>query len=441
MFKKRNLHPLSFLKVDRLGEVHRQLLHHLRGRLEHLGERAQPKNKALESDSHDSRLCPGMNELDALKRQGLLRSLRPVSRPAPPLIEIDGKTLINFSSNDYLGFSQHPALVQAATEALNNYGTGSTASRLVCGSLDLFHEFEETIARLKKTEASLTFANGYATAMGTIPALVGKGDTIILDKLSHACLIDAAKLSGATLRVFPHNDLSKLERLLTTSSGRTLIVTESVFSMDGDLAPLAAIVSLKERFGALLLLDEAHAIGVLGPTGQGLAEGLGLQDQIDFQMGTLGKALGSAGGYLASSREWIDLLINKARSFIYSTAPPPSQAAASLAALNLLQTEEGQAIRAKLKKNISTFNVGRSILDAPSPIVPHLIGDNEAALAASKKLLDAGFLVPAIRFPTVPRGTARLRITLSAAHSSEQIENLSDVLNSIQNPLTSSLAP
>jgi 7-keto-8-aminopelargonate synthetase-like enzyme len=200
-----------------------------------------------------------MNELDALKRQGLLRSLRPVSRPAPPLIEIDGKTLINFSSNDYLGFSQHPALVQAATEALNNYGTGSTASRLVCGSLDLFHEFEETIARLKKTEASLTFANGYATAMGTIPALVGKGDTIILDKLSHACLIDAAKLSGATLRVFPHNDLSKLERLLTTSSGRTLIVTESVFSMDGDLAPLAAIVSLKERFGALLLLDEAHA--------------------------------------------------------------------------------------------------------------------------------------------------------------------------------------
>jgi 7-keto-8-aminopelargonate synthetase-like enzyme len=158
-------------------------------------------------------------------------------------------------------------------------------------------------------------------------------------------------------------------------------------------------------------------------------------------MGTLGKALGSAGGYLASSREWIDLLINKARSFIYSTAPPPSQAAASLAALNLLQTEEGQAIRAKLKKNISTFNVGRSILDAPSPIVPHLIGDNEAALAASKKLLDAGFLVPAIRFPTVPRGTARLRITLSAAHSSEQIENLSDVLNSIQNPLTSSLAP
>jgi 8-amino-7-oxononanoate synthase len=369
-----------------------------------------------------------MDELDALKKQGLLRSLRQVSHPAPPLVKIDERTLINFSSNDYLGLSQHPALVQAATETLKNYGTGSTASRLVCGSLDLFHELEKTIARLKKTEAALTFANGYATAMGTIPALVRKGDTIILDKLSHACLIDAAKLSGATLRVFPHNDLSKLERLLTTASGRTLIVTESVFSMDGDLAPLAEIVSLKERFGAFLLLDEAHAIGILGPTGQGLAEELGLQDRIDFQMGTFGKALGSAGGYLAASREWIDLLINKARSFIYSTAPPPSQAAASLAALNLLQTEEGQAIRAKLKKNISTFKVGRSILGTPSPIVPHIIGNNEAALAASKKLLDAGFLVTAIRFPTVPRGTARLRITLSAAHSSEQIEKLSVAL-------------
>ncbi|MDB4392874.1 8-amino-7-oxononanoate synthase [Akkermansiaceae bacterium] len=264
-----------------------------------------------------------MEELDHLREKGLLRNLRRVSSPARPLVTIGGRELVNFSSNDYLGLSRHPALVEAASDALLKYGTGSTASRLVCGSLDIYHELEETIAQLKKTEAALSFANGYATAMGTIPALVGKGDTVILDKLSHACLIDAAKLSDATLRVFPHNDLAKLERLLGTATGRVLVVTESVFSMDGDLAPLAEIVELKERFGALLLLDEAHAIGVLGPTGQGLAEALGAQEKVDFQMGTLGKAIGSAGGYLAASQEWIDLLINKARSFIYSTAPHP----------------------------------------------------------------------------------------------------------------------
>ncbi|MGJ8695874.1 MAG: 8-amino-7-oxononanoate synthase [Verrucomicrobiaceae bacterium] len=357
------------------------------------------------------------DELAQLRDAGLLRSLRKTSSPAPPLVTLDGRELINFSSNDYLGLSRHPALVSAATAALEKYGTGSTASRLVCGSLDIYHQLEETIARLKKSQAALTFANGYATALGTIPALVGKGDTVILDKLSHASLIDAARLSGATLRVFPHNDLNKLEKLLTSGKNRTLIITESVFSMDGDLAPLAEIIELKERHNALLLLDEAHAIGVLGPTGQGLAEQLGLQDRVDFQMGTLGKALGSAGGYLAASQDWIDLLINKARSFIYSTAPPPSQAAASLAALHLLSTPEGQAIRKKLHSNISNFN-------SPSPIIPLIIGENQAALDASKTLLDAGFLVPAIRYPTVPRGTARLRITLSAAHSIEQINAL-----------------
>ena len=358
-----------------------------------------------------------MKELDELREQGLLRSLRKIASPRPPLVELDGRTLVNFSSNDYLGLSQHPALVAAAQKALTTYGTGSTASRLVCGSLDLAHELEEKIATLKKTEAAITFANGYATAMGSIPAIVGKGDTVILDKLSHACLIDAAKLSGATLRVFPHNHLGKLEKLLSAATGRVLIVTESVFSMDGDLCPLAEIIDLKERFGAHLLLDEAHALGVLGNNGMGLAEELGLQERIDFQMGTLGKALGSAGGYLAASREWIDLLINKARSLIYSTAPPPAQVAASLAALELLVTEEGQTIRARLLKNLTRF-------DHSTPIVPIIIGENEDALTASQMLLKEGFLVPAIRYPTVPRGTARLRVTVSAAHSDEQISQV-----------------
>ncbi|MFT6864540.1 MAG: 8-amino-7-oxononanoate synthase, partial [Akkermansiaceae bacterium] len=246
-------------------------------------------------------------ELSRLAEQGLHRSLRPITSPDLPEVTLDGRRVINFSSNDYLGFAQHPKLIEAATKALRNYGTGSTASRLVSGSLDIFHQLEEKIASGKKAEAALTFANGYTTAMGAIPAIVGKGDTVILDKLAHACLIDAARLSGATLRVFPHNDVTKLEKLLISGKGRTLIVTESVFSMDGDLCPLRDIVSLKEKHGALLLLDEAHAVGVLGPTGQGLAEELGLQNQVDFQMGTLGKALGSAGGYLAASRVWIDL--------------------------------------------------------------------------------------------------------------------------------------
>jgi|TARA_B110000914_G_scaffold82862_1_gene72947 8-amino-7-oxononanoate synthase len=355
--------------------------------------------------------------LSSLEEKGLLRSLRQISSPSPPKVVINDHELINFSSNDYLGLSQHPALVEAASKAIRDYGTGSTASRLVCGSLDLFHRLEEQIASGKKTEAALTFANGYATAMGTIPALVGKNDTIILDKLAHACLIDAAKLSGATLRIFPHNDLNKLAKLLNSSKGRTLIVTESVFSMDGDLCPLADIVSLKEKYGALLLLDEAHSVGVLGPNGHGLAEELGLQEKIDFQMGTMGKALGSAGGYLAASRAWIDLLINKARSFIYSTAPPPAQAAASLAALKILVSPEGAEKRRTLLSLCRLF-------DSPTPIVPRIIGENDEAIAASINLFKKGFLVPAIRYPTVPRGTARLRITLSSSHTIPQVSEL-----------------
>lgn len=361
------------------------------------------------------------DELTDLEQRGLLRGLRPIRNPDLPTVELQGRKLINFSSNDYLGLSQHPILIEAATKALRDYGTSSTASRLICGSLEIFHQLEEKIATLKKAEAALTFANGFVTAMGIIPALIGKGDTVILDKLAHACLIDAAKLSGATLRIFPHNDLNKLEKLLTSSNGRTLIVTESVFSMDGDLCPLSEIVKLKEKYGALLFLDEAHAIGILGQTGQGLAEKLGLQNQIDFQMGTLGKSLGSAGGYLASSRSWIDLFINKTRSLIYSTAPPPSQAAASLAALDLLNSPEGIERRGRLKTYSDSFG-------SPTPIIPKIIGENRSALAASDSLLKSGFLVPAIRYPTIPRGTARLRITLSAAHTTENLNDLKEAL-------------
>lgn len=372
------------------------------------------------------------DELRELDSHDLLRGLRVVSSPRHPHLRVERREVLNFASNDYLGLAQHPTLTEAAIRATKDYGTGSTASRLICGSLDIFHELEEHLATVKQAEAALTFANGFATATGTIPALVGRGDTIILDKLSHACLIDAARLSGATLRVFPHNDLNKLEKLLISGKGRSLVITESVFSMGGDLCPLEKIVALKEQHGALLLLDEAHATGVLGPNGYGLAEELGLQDRIDFQMGTLGKALGSAGGYFAASRQWIDLLINKARSFIYSTAPPPSQAAASLAALRLLRTNEGQSLRDKLKANLSIFRSQILDLESPPPIIPHVVGDNATALATSRALFEQGFLVPAVRYPTVPKNTARLRITLTAAHQREQIEDLRNAINSLK---------
>lgn len=374
-------------------------------------------------------------ELSQLQSQGLLRTLTSRGASSPPwLTGGDGKELLNFSSNDYLGLSQHSALREASIAATNRFGTGATASRLVCGTFCYHRELEEEIARLKESENALLFANGYSTALGTITAVVGKGDTVILDKLSHACLIDAARLSGATLRVFPHNDLNRLQSILENTvkksapETRILIVTESVFSMDGDLSPLADIVTLKEKYGALLLVDEAHALGVLGAQGLGLAEELSLQDRIDFQMGTLGKAAGSAGGYLAASQAWVELLTNRARSFIYSTAPPPAQVAASLAALRLITSPEGETLRQTLRQNVQQLGRSPSNQNLPTPIVPLILGDNQRALNAARTLKTAGLLIPAIRYPTVPRNTARLRITLSAAHTSEHITRLQEAL-------------
>lgn len=361
------------------------------------------------------------DELQELAEASLLRQLRRTDRDAD---------LVNFSSNDYLGLSRHPDLITASAEALHRYGTGATASRLVCGTHDYHEELEERIAEAKGTTRALTFSTGFATAMGTVTALLGKGDTVILDKLCHACLIDAARLSGATLRVFPHNHLDKLEHLLksahakATPSTRILVITESVFSMDGDCSPLAEIVALKNRYGALLLLDEAHALGVLGPHGLGLADALALQPEVDLHMGTLGKAAGSAGGYLAANGPWIDLLINRARSFIYSTAPPAAQVAASIAALKLIQSPQGRALQQKLSENIALLQQELSLTERPlaTAIVPLIIGANERTLEASRTLLAAGFLVPAIRYPTVPRHTARLRVTLSASHRVEEVQ-------------------
>jgi len=363
-------------------------------------------------------------QLRELEQAGLRRRLRPLDGATGARVERDGRTLWNFASNDYLGLATHPTIRAAFHEGLDRWGHGAAASRLITGSQPPHQAFESSLAAAKGTGAALLFSSGFALATGVIPALVGKGDHVILDKLAHASLIDGARLSEATLRVFPHNDLDKLGRLLASirardAASRVLVVTESVFSMDGDLCPLPGLLELKERHGALLLLDEAHGFGVLGATGMGLAEELGVQDRVDFQMGTLSKAAGLSGAYLACAPEWHDLMVNRARSFIYSTAPPPALAHAACTALELIRSEAGASLRTRLHDNIRLLAT-----DGRTPILPRVIGENQAAMEASLALEEAGFLVPAIRYPTVPRGTARLRISVSAAHPGEALRSL-----------------
>lgn len=368
-------------------------------------------------------------------------------------IVINGQTLLNFSSNDYLGLTNHPALKEAALRTVRDFGAGAGASRLVCGSLAPFHELEEALAAFKGTEAALTFSTGYATALGTITALLGKDDIIIVDKLVHACIVDAARLSGAKLRVFAHNDLNDLEAKLSwagTQSRHALIITESIFSMDGDAAPLREIVALKEKHGAWLLVDEAHATGLYGPNRRGLAEELGVSHGIEIQMGTLGKALGASGGYICGSRTLVDFLINRARSFIFSTAPVPAAAAAAMAAVRLVQSAEGQRLCATLWRRVEQGRTGVAPVSGsvsrssgtdngdkrdvcPTPILPLILGDESAAVSAATRLRDQGIFVPAIRYPTVARSAARLRVTFTAAHTSADIQLLVQALDSTRN--------
>jgi 8-amino-7-oxononanoate synthase len=365
--------------------------------------------------------------LEVLREQGLRRELRRIDSPQSSCIEIGGKTLLNFSSNDYLGLANHPALKAAAIKAIEKFGAGAGASRLICGSLAPFHELEETLAVFKGTQAALTFSTGYAAALGTITALAGKGDIVIIDKLVHACIVDAAKLSGAKLRVFAHNDLNDLEDILKWANrsqiadrkSQILIVTESIFSMDGDAAPLREIVALKEKYDAWLMVDEAHATGLYGKNGRGLAEELGVSGQIEIQMGTLGKALGASGGYICGSRVLIDFLVNRARSFIFSTAPVPAAAAAATAGIQVVQSNEGKTRRDLLWQLVKQFD-SKSI----SAIIPLIIGDEAKAVELAAKLRARNIFIPAIRYPTVARGTARLRVTLTAAHTAEDVAEL-----------------
>jgi 8-amino-7-oxononanoate synthase len=380
-------------------------------------------------------------ELAELRAHALLRQLREIDSPQQPSLEFAGKKLLNFSSNDYLGLATEAALRTAAKDAIDQYGVGAGASRLVCGTLSPHMRLEERLAEFKRTEAALTFSSGYAAAVGTLGALARKDDVIILDKLCHASLIDGAKMSGAHLRIFPHNHLGKLESHLQWAGenfpeARVLVVTESVFSMDGDWAALAEIVEIKRRFKAMLLLDEAHAVGVIGTNGRGLADQLGVAGEIDIQMGTMSKALGVSGGYICGARRLIDLLVNRARSFIYSTAPPPAVAAAALAAVEFMMSPAGENRRQALRKNLAHFAREMPTLFAgerkiQSAIIPIIVGRAEAAVEASRVLADRGFFVPAIRYPTVARDAARLRVTLSARHTPKQISALCEQLRAL----------
>ncbi len=375
-------------------------------------------------------------QLEALRARSLERKLRETSSAQGPEVQIAGRRLINFSSNDYLGLAGDSRLCEAAIGAIREFGIGAGASRLVSGTQSPHLRLENALAKWKQAEAALSFSSGYAAAFGTVPALVSKDDVILLDKLCHASLIDGAKLSGATLRVFPHNHLGKLEEHLEWvrrqhPGKRILILTESVFSMDGDRAPLRELIELKKRFGALLMLDEAHAVGVIGPNGRGLAAAQNLSDDVDVQMGTLSKALGASGGYICGSRSLIEWLINRARSFIYSTAPPPAIVAAALAAVNFLGSSEGEERRRLLWERIglmkdllprNELNEKASVVN--SAIFPWIVGDEQAAIDLAASLQSEGFLVPAIRYPTVAKGSARLRITVTASHGENQIRSL-----------------
>ncbi len=366
-------------------------------------------------------------KLAALDAKSLRRRLKPSRRYDGAIVERDGRRLISFSCNDYLGLSHHPSVRAAAAEAALNYGAGAAASRLVTGDHPLLSDLERRLAKLKGTEAACVFGSGYLANTGVIPTFVGPGDVIFVDALAHACIWAGAQLSGAKIVRFAHNDVEDLERLLTaerSSARHALVATDGVFSMDGDIAPLDRLSDLCLQHDAWLLSDDAHGVGVLAQ-GRGSAA-LFPEAKIPLQMGTLSKALGSYGGYLCGSQAVVDLLKTRARTLVYATGLPPASAGAALAALDLIEADPDFTEEPLAKARLFTRYLG--LPRAESPIVPVVFGSADAALAASTALEDQGFLVVAIRPPTVPEGTARLRFAFSAAHTDADVIRLADAV-------------
>jgi glycine C-acetyltransferase/8-amino-7-oxononanoate synthase len=366
-------------------------------------------------------------ELRELKSSALYRTLRSVKGDQGPVLHLDGREVLNFSSNNYLGIANHPALAAAAKEAIQRYGCGSGGSRLISGNMALHEELERRLAEFKGSESALVFNSGFQANTGILATLAGEGDVIFSDALNHASIIDGCRLSRAKTMVYAHGDLDQLEAALTQSAGsrRKLIVTESIFSMDGDEAPLAGIVELAERQGAMVMVDEAHATGLFGTSGAGVVAKLGLGDRVLVQMGTLGKALGGFGAYVAGSAALRELLINRCRSFIFTTALPPAVMAMAIAAIDLVRQEPER--RERLWNNCryladGLLGLGFHVSAAAGPILPLIIGDADKCVKFSERLLERGVFAQGIRPPTVPPETSRLRVTAMATHTREHLD-------------------
>jgi glycine C-acetyltransferase/8-amino-7-oxononanoate synthase len=363
--------------------------------------------------------------LDELRRAGLHRRLRLIEGPQGPRVMLDGAEVLLLCSNNYLGLADHPRVRQAAADAAERFGAGAGASRLISGTMAIHRQLEEHLAAFHGAEASLLFGSGYLANTGTVPTLAGQGEVVCSDELNHASLIDGCRLSRAETFVYRHGDLEHLAWGLARAEGRaTLIVTDGVFSMDGDVAPLPELVELSRRHRCRLLVDEAHATGTIGPSGRGLVAAAGLTGEVDVIVGTLGKALGSYGAYVCAQREVIELLVNTARPFIFSTAPPPPAIGAALAALALLEARPGAvehlrsnaaALRESLAQYALDTGAGRT------QIVPVIVGEAARALALCERALEGGVFAQAIRPPTVPDGTSRLRLAVMANHRADDL--------------------
>ncbi len=374
------------------------------------------------------------DELKRLREQKLYQKLRILETEQLPVSRFDGREVVNLSSNNYLGLTTHPKLKQRALEAIEKLGVGSGAVRTIAGTMTVHMALEEKIARFKRVEASVVFQSGFTANAGTVQAILGRDDVIISDELNHASIIDGCRLSRAEIKVFPHKNVEACEKILKELSGhqgRKLLITDGVFSMDGDIAPLPQLVELAERYGCIMMIDDAHASGVLGSNGRGTVDHFNLHGRVDIQVGTLSKAIGALGGYVCSTRDTIEFLYQRARPFLFSTSHPPSVAATCIAAFEVLE-EEPQLIERLwantkfFKEGLKTrgFNAGAS----ETPITPVMVGDAALAHEFSRQLFAAGVFAPSIGYPTVPQGKARLRTIVTATHSREQLSRALEIL-------------
>ena len=375
-------------------------------------------------------------QLIDLKLKGLHFRLRVLEGEQKPVANFDGKEVINLSSNNYLGLTTHKALRRAAVEAIRTHGVGAGAVRTIAGTMDLHMALEAQIAKFKQTEACVVFQSGFTANAGTVAAILGKDDLILSDELNHASIIDGCRLSRATIKVFKHKDVADCERLCKETEnwpGHKLLITDGVFSMDGDIAPLPELCTLAEKFNCIMMVDDAHSSGVLGRGGRGTVDHLGCHGRVHIQVGTLSKAIGAMGGYVCGSRELIDFLYHRARPFLFSTGHPPSVVATCQAAFTLLDSPEGDKLLEKLWANTKFFQrrlakVGFSIGATETPITPIHVGEGAKAFEFSRLLYDAGVYIPAVGFPTVPEGKARLRAMVTATHKRAELERACEII-------------